>query len=92
MTTITVQTPRTIQAPRGAAWSVWVIQKLVPAVQGLCARAYSAHQERALRRQMSLRMGDARQVRQYAHSVMRYDPRFAADLFAAADRHEHFGS
>lgn len=90
MTTITVQTPPAIATPRGAAWSVWLIQSLGSAVSRLWARAYAAHHERALRRQMTLRMGDARQVREYARSVMRYDARFAADLYAAADRHEHF--
>jgi len=91
MTTITVQTPRTVATPRGAAWGAWLFHKLSLAVSRLLVRAYAAHDERALRRQLTLRIGDARQVREYARSVMRYDARFAADLYAAADRHEHFG-
>jgi zona occludens toxin (predicted ATPase) len=34
------------------------------------------------------RIGEAARVRRLAQSVMADDPRFASDLFAAADRHE----
>ena len=34
------------------------------------------------------RTEEARRVREYAESGRSHDPRFAADLFAAADRHE----
>lgn len=34
------------------------------------------------------RTAEAQRVREYAESVRSHDPRFAADLFAAADRHE----
>jgi hypothetical protein len=37
------------------------------------------------------RQAEAARVRQYAQEVMGQDPRFAADLFAAADRHERGG-
>lgn len=31
---------------------------------------------------------EANELRQYAHQFLRTDPAFAADLYAAADRHE----
>ncbi len=37
------------------------------------------------------RVREAAEVRTWAASVQRTDPRFAADLFAAADRHEALG-
>jgi hypothetical protein len=35
-----------------------------------------------------LRAREAAEVRRYAESIREADPRFASDLFAAADRHE----
>jgi hypothetical protein len=43
---------------------------------------------RAEGRALADRASEAAEVRTYAQQVMSYDPRFAADLFAAADRHE----
>jgi hypothetical protein len=34
------------------------------------------------------RAAEAAQVREFAYGLMKTDPGFAADLFAAADRHE----
>jgi hypothetical protein len=45
-------------------------------------------QARAEGRALADRASEAAEVRTYAQQVMHYDPRFAADLFAAADRHE----
>lgn len=42
----------------------------------------------ALRRMESTRVTEAAQLRLYAQRLARNDPRFAADLLAAADRHE----
>jgi hypothetical protein len=42
----------------------------------------------ALRRMESTRVTEAAQVRLYAQQWTRNDPRFTADLLAAADRHE----
>ena len=38
------------------------------------------------------RVREATELRAWATEVRRTDPRFAADLFAAADRHEAMGS
>ncbi len=38
------------------------------------------------------RIREASEVRAWAASIQRTDPRFAADLFAAVDRHEALGS
>lgn len=43
---------------------------------------------RPQRQPLENRAAEARRVREYAESVRSHDPRFAADLFAAADRHE----
>jgi hypothetical protein len=84
MTSMTVQSPRTVTSPRGAVWGAWVFQTLSSSFQTLSRMM----RERADRRAAQVRIGDASSVRRYAMSVMQYDPRFAADLFAAADRHE----
>lgn len=42
----------------------------------------------ALRRMDATRVTEAAQLRLYAQGLVRRDPRFAADLLAAADRHE----
>ena len=82
MTNITVHTPTEVRVPRGSI---------------LAARWFSAllnwfeatSQRQALRRAVADRQAEAAQVRSYAQSVAAQDPRFAADLYAAADRHEH---
>lgn len=87
MTTITVQSPRTVAMPRGAILGAWLFQ----VVGRTLGRLEEARRERAERRAMSHRISDAASVRRYAQSVIQYDARFAADLFAAADRHEQQG-
>lgn len=47
---------------------------------------WSARQTPA--RPLDNRAEEARRLREYAETVRSHDPRFAADLFAAADRHE----
>ena len=81
MTTITVNTPVQVGQPRGARLAgVWF------------AALYNALQRRsearAARRDAEDRLSEAGRVRRYAQEVMSMDPRFASDLFAAADRHE----
>jgi hypothetical protein len=87
MTTISVQTPVHVAAPRGAALAAWAFQALSSAL----ARLSASRLERAERRAYASRIGDAASVRRYAQQVAPDDPRFAADLFSAADRHERFG-
>lgn len=86
MTTISVPSPRTVATPRGAVLGAWLFQLATAAVQ----RLNQARREHAAQRALASRIGDAAGVRRYAQSVIQYDPRFAADLFAAADRHERF--
>lgn len=81
MTTITVNTPAQVRQPRGARIAgVW-FAALLNALQ-------RSAQARAERREAADRLSEAARVRRYAQEVMNMDPRFAADLFAAADRHE----
>lgn len=86
MTTISVQTPRTVATPRGAVLGAWLFQLATRAVQ----RLSQLRSEHAEQQALAGRISDAASVRRYAQNVMQYDPRFASDLFAAADRHERF--
>jgi hypothetical protein len=62
--------------PRGARVAA---DLFVRASRWLASRPATPHQTR---------VQEAEAVREYAYSVQRSDPRFAADLYAAADRHE----
>jgi hypothetical protein len=84
MTTITVNTPAKVTAPRGAVWA----GKLFAVALGALERLSASVAERQMHRVVSSREAEAARVRRYAQEVMAQDPRFAADLFAAADRHE----
>ncbi len=81
MTTILVHTPATVSAPRGAVWAGWLAGLLVDAVRRVS-------RQRRLRRAESARVAEAAALRTYAQDIAQGDPRFAADLHAAADRHE----
>ncbi len=81
MTTILVHTPATVSAPRGAIWAGWLANRLVDGLRALSL----GHQQR---RAESVRVAEASALRAYAHDIAQGDPRFAADLYAAADRHE----
>jgi hypothetical protein len=68
--------------PRGALW----------------AASFAAWIARVLSRRSTVRPPSAptrtqaaAAVREYAMQVARHDPRYAADLIAAADRHERLG-
>ncbi len=79
--TITVQSPIQVAAPRGA--------KLAAALAVRFVRWLEAQgQARAERRLQATRLAEAAELRQYALRFARHDPRFASDLLAAADRHE----
>lgn len=81
MTTMTVISPAKIAAPRGSLIAaVWFGR--------LLTRLGDIAEQRAASRAMQARLKEATEVRAYAQSVMAEDPRFAADLLAAADRHE----
>lgn len=75
-----VLTVRTVAAatPRGARWAA----EAFAAVIGLFR---SAVRERA---PVGGTAQEAAALREYANTIARTDPSFAADLYAAADRHE----
>lgn len=84
MTTITVQSPRAVAMPRGAVLGAWLFQVATRTVQRLA----QMRRDHVAQREFGQRISDAASVRRYAQTVIQYDARFAADLFAAADRHE----
>jgi hypothetical protein len=81
MSTITINTPVKVAAPRGAALAAAWFSNLLGGMRTLA-------EIRAQQRLQSQRVAEANQVRQYAREVSGQDRRFAADLLAAADRHE----
>ncbi len=81
MTTITVHTPAQVAEPRGARLAA----TLAARVLGWFEKVGRERAERALRQQ---RLADAAWVRGYAQQWRTSDPHFAADLQAAADRHD----
>lgn len=81
MTTITIARPATVLEPRGAAWAAqaaWSVWQLFGRVSA----------SRSQWREVADRVAEAAAVRRLADSWRDQDPRFAADLYAAADRHE----
>jgi hypothetical protein len=81
MTTVTVHTPAQVAEPRGARAAVAAVLALREAFAAL--RRGLAHQ-RAFRN----RVAEAAKVRAMARQMNRHDPRVAAEMYAAADRHE----
>ena len=81
MTIITVNVPTKTAAPRGAA----VVASWFVAFLGWLEAVADRRQQS---RQLAGRVAEAAQMREYAQQVMALDARFAADLFAAADRHQ----
>ena len=81
MSTITVHVPLTVAEPRGAKLAAHVFAALLRWAQ---KRVDASH----VRREQISRLTDAARVRRLASAMNVVDPRFAADLMAAADRHE----
>lgn len=81
MSFVTVHAPTTVRAPRAAAWAAGLFSSLV-------SRFQSAGADKAQRALASTKQREAHAVRAYAQRFAEHDPRFAADLMAAADRHE----
>jgi len=81
MTSITVHTPVKVRTPRAASWAAVAFTRLLSWFQSSAA-------QRQERREVADRGAEAAAVRQYANRFASHDPRFAADLMAAADRHE----
>lgn len=86
MTTITVNTPVAVAAPRGARWAAAAFARVLAWMERTTERRAESREIRALK----ARVLEANRVRHLAREVSMFDPRFAADLFAAADRHERF--
>ena len=84
MVTMTVHTPRPVAAPRGAALAA----NLMARVLNWLDAAGQAHAAAAARRREAKRITEAAELRRYAQTWVSHDPRFAADLLAAADRHD----
>ena len=81
MTTIAVNTPPKVSAPRGAKIAaIWF--------SALLNWFETKAEHRAERHEQANRQAEAARVRLFAQDMLGQDPRFAADLFAAADRHE----
>jgi hypothetical protein len=81
MSTVSVYSPVKVSVPRASNLAGNLFARLLAALQS-SPRTPSASQEQAERAR------DAAAVREYAQRYARHDPRFAADLMAAADRHE----
>ena len=81
MTTVTVNVAGRVQAPRGAAWAARAAVAVLRAIANWTAP----------RSPVSAPITEAAQVRALARLHLNSDPGFAADLFAAADRHESTG-
>ena len=81
MTTITVHTPVKVATPRAALWAAALFMRLIDVLERQGAA-------RAERRLTAERLAEAAAVRTYALRFASHDPRFTADLLAAADRHE----
>jgi len=81
MTSITVLAPVKVVAPRATQWAADAFTAFLS--------WFSAHRVEQVQRQSeSIRVAEASSVRAYAQRFASQDPRFAADLMAAADRHE----
>lgn len=84
MTTLKTHTPATLTVPLGSTFGAWLFLSIgaaIDAVQRLLHRRTHAVV-------MSSRVVEASRLRRHAQGFLSADPRFAADLFAAADRHE----
>ena len=79
MTTVTTVHPAPVGMPRGSVWAARAVVALVEAWHRFFSRRALAPRSRAQ---------EAESLRAYALSIRQSDPGFAADLYAAADRHE----
>ena len=81
MTTLTVVSPKTIVAPRGAAWAAEAAYRLSSILRSLMHWHSAAVQARS-------RASVAREAREIARQMAVIDPRVAREIEIAADRHE----
>ena len=81
MTQITLHRPPPVRMPRFAPIAAEWFARLLEVLH-LARRVHAARRDRATR------LAEANSLRRYASALMMTDPRVAADLFAAADRHD----
>ncbi len=81
MTTVSINTPHTVGVHFGSS----LVAEFFMRMLGWFTAAKPA---RSRTLDEATRIGEAARVRRLAMAVMADDPRFASDLFAAADRHE----
>lgn len=84
MTTLTTINPVAVSAPRAAAWAAAAWMGASHSWTKL--RLWAG--QRAENASTGGRVNEANRLRHVAQGFMSSDSRFAADLFAAADRHE----
>ncbi|MBL8346029.1 MAG: hypothetical protein JNN03_11350 [Rubrivivax sp.] len=80
MSHITLHAPAPVAMPRGAAWAANAFAALLRMAQ----RSWEMGKAQSMQMR---RAHEAAALRRVAAEVSRHDPAFAADLFAAADRH-----
>ncbi len=81
MSSITFHAPAKAAAPRVAVWASETVLHLAALVQRALHRPAPSSA-------VDPRVAEAARLRAFAQKMMGEDPRFAADLFAAADQHE----
>lgn len=81
MTTITVQRPVKVGSPRATEAAAAIFGALLSWFE-------RSEKSRENKRRKLDRAVESASVREYARRYASHDPRFAADLYAAADRHE----
>ena len=81
MTTITVHTPSPVGTPLGAKIAAAAFGRVLSFLTNLIQSGIE-------RIDIDDRSTEANRVRTFANEMLSQDPRFAADLYAAADRHE----
>jgi hypothetical protein len=81
MSQITLNRPAPVTMPRFAPIAADWFARLLE-VMHLARRVHTVRRER------TVRITEANALRRYASALMTTDPRVAADLFAAADRHD----
>lgn len=84
MSTISFQRPHPVAAARSSAFAAAVMTRLSSWID----RFDQTRAATTARRAEEARIREASALRRYAHQFQRDEPRFAADLLAAADRHE----
>jgi hypothetical protein len=81
MSQITLHRPAPVAMPRFAPVAAEWFARLLEVL-------HLARRVQVVRRERRIRITEANSLRRYANAMMVLEPRLAADLFAAADRHD----